>query len=199
MATIVNIHEAKTHLSRLLDRVYGGEEIIIAKAGRPVARLVAAAQQPERRAGECAGRTGRRTGVRRGATGGGSGRLRAAVNLLLDTHAFLWWVTDDPRMSPHAREIIAHGGNTLFFSAASRWEIAIKARLGRLQVPENLGRFLPEQLSRKAIRVLPIHLSHALHVHELPEHHRDPFDCLLVSQALLENLPILSVYSQLAR
>jgi PIN domain nuclease of toxin-antitoxin system len=102
-------------------------------------------------------------------------------------------------LSPRAREIIADGGNTLFFSAASGWKIAIKARLGRLQVPKNLGRFLPEQLSRKAIRVLPIHLSHALHVHGLPEHHRDLFDRLLVSQALLENSPILSVYSQLAR
>ena len=87
----------------------------------------------------------------------------------------------------------------MFFSAAIGWEVAIKARLGRLQVPENLGRFLPEQLSRKAIRVLYLHLSHALHVYGLPEHHRDPFDRLLVSQALLESLPILSVYSQLAR
>jgi PIN domain nuclease of toxin-antitoxin system len=121
------------------------------------------------------------------------------VNLLLDTHAFLWWVTDDPRLSPHAREVIADGGNVLFFSAASGWEIAIKARLGRLRVPEDLGRFLPEQLSRNAIRVLPIHLSHALRVYGLPDHHRDPFVRLLVSQALLENLPVLSADPQLAR
>jgi PIN domain nuclease of toxin-antitoxin system len=121
------------------------------------------------------------------------------MNLLLDTHAFLWWVTDDPRLSSRAREVIANGGNILFFSAASEWEIVLKARLGRLQAPEDLGRFLPEQLSRNAIRVLPIHLSHALHVHGLPDHHQDPFDRLQVSQALLENLPVLSVDSQLAR
>lgn len=82
---------------------------------------------------------------------------------------------------------------------ASGWEIAIKARLGKLQVPEGLGRFLTEQLSRNAIQVLPIHLSHTLHVYTLPNHHRDPFDRLLVSQALLENLPMLSADPQLAR
>ena len=121
------------------------------------------------------------------------------MNLLLDTHAFLWWITDAPQLSPHASEVIADGGNVLFFSAASGWEIAIKARLGKLQVPEDLGRFLTGQLSRNAIRVLPIHLSHALHVYTLPDHHRDPFDRLLVSQALLENLPMLSANPQLAR
>lgn len=121
------------------------------------------------------------------------------MNLLLDTHAFLWWITDAPWLSPRARELIADGGNVLFFSAASGWEIAIKARLGKLQVPEDLGRFLTEQLSRNAIRVLPVHLSHTLHVYTLPNHHRDPFDRLLVSQALLENLPVLSADPQLAR
>ncbi len=121
------------------------------------------------------------------------------MNLLLDTHAFLWWISDDRRLSPRAREAIADGGNVLFFSAASGWEIAIKARLGKIQVPDDLGRFLTGQLSRNAIQVLPIHLSHALHVHSLPDHHRDPFDRLLVSQALLEDLPVLSADPQLAR
>lgn len=121
------------------------------------------------------------------------------MNLLLDTHAFLWWISDDRRLSPRAREAIADGGNVLFFSAASGWEIAIKARLGKIQVPDDLGRFLTGQLSRNAIQVLPIHLSHALHVHSLPDHHRDPFDRLLVSQALLEDLPILSADPQLTR
>lgn len=121
------------------------------------------------------------------------------MNLLLDTRAFLWWITDAPGLSPRAREVIADGSNVLFFSAASGWEIAIKARLGKLQVPEDLGRFLIEQLSRNAIRVLPVHLSHALHVYKLPDHHLDPFDRLLVSRALLENLPMLSADPQLAR
>ena len=121
------------------------------------------------------------------------------MNLLLDTHAFLWWITDGSRLSPRAREAIADGGNVLFFSAASGWEIAIKARLGKLRVPEDLRRFLTEQLSRNAIQVLPIHLSHALHVYTLPDHHRDPFDRLLISQSLLENLPVLSADPQLAQ
>ncbi len=121
------------------------------------------------------------------------------MNLLLDTHAFLWWISDDRRLSPRAREAIADGSNVLYFSAASGWEIAIKARLGKLQVSDDLGRFLTGQLSRNAIRVLPIHLSHALHEHSLPDHHRSPFDRLLVSQALLEDLPILSANPQLTR
>jgi PIN domain nuclease of toxin-antitoxin system len=120
------------------------------------------------------------------------------VRALLDTHAFLWWITDDPQLSSRAREIIADGCNELFFSAASGWEIAIKARLGRLEVPEDLERFLTEQLSRNAIRALPIYLSHALHTYTLPGHHRDPFDRLLVSQALLEKLPVLSADPQIA-
>lgn len=87
----------------------------------------------------------------------------------------------------------------MFFSAASGWEIAIKSRLGRLEVPDNLERFLPEQLSRNAIQPLPVYLSHALHTRDLPEHHRDPFDRLLVSQAMLEKLPVLSLDPEIAR
>ncbi len=117
----------------------------------------------------------------------------------MDTHAFLWWITDSPRLSDRAREIIADGRNELFFSAASGWEIAIKSRLGRLETPVNLERFLPEQLSLNAIQPLPVYLSHALHTRDLPEHHRDPFDRLLVSQAMLEKLPVLSLDPEIAR
>lgn len=120
------------------------------------------------------------------------------MRALLDTHAFLWWTTDSPRLSDRAREVIADGRNELFFSAASGWEIAIKAGLGRLEVPEDLGRFMSEQLSRNAFEVLPVHLSHALRVHALPDHHRDPFDRLLVAQSLLEELPILSADPRIA-
>ena len=121
------------------------------------------------------------------------------MRALLDTHAFLWWISDDPRLSEKAREIIADGRNDLFFSAASGWEISIKAGLGRLEVPENLQRFIADQLSRNAIQVLPIYLSHALHTGTLPVHHRDPFDRILVSQAILEEMPLLSADSQLSR
>lgn len=121
------------------------------------------------------------------------------MRALLDTHTFLWWVTDDPRLSLRVREIITDGRNDLFFSAASGWEIAIKASLGKVEVPEDLERFLAEQLSRNAIQVLPIYLNHALHVYTLPVHHRDPFDRLLISQAALEELTVLSADPQFAR
>ena len=120
------------------------------------------------------------------------------MKALLDTHAFLWWISDDPRLSEKAREIIADGRNELFFSAASGWEISIKAGLGRLEVPEDLQRFISDQLSRNAIQALPIYLSHTLHTGSLPGHHRDPFDRILVSQAILEQIPLLSADPQIS-
>jgi PIN domain nuclease of toxin-antitoxin system len=121
------------------------------------------------------------------------------VRALFDTHAFLWWITDSPRLSSRVREIIADGRNELFFSAASGWEIAIKARSGRLEIAGDLERFLTEQLSQNAIQVLPIYLSHVLRTYVLPGHHRDPYDRLLVSQALLERLPIISADARISR
>jgi PIN domain nuclease of toxin-antitoxin system len=121
------------------------------------------------------------------------------MNALLDTHAFLWWITDTPELSPRAREVISDGHNQLFLSAASGWEIAIKAKLGRLQLPHNLERFVSEHVSLNAISSLPIQLSHALHVYTLPDHHRDPFDRILVAQSQLEKLPIVTKDPQIAR
>lgn len=114
------------------------------------------------------------------------------MKVLLDTHSFLWWVTDDPRLSPRAREIIGNGENTLLFSAASAWEIAIKARLGRLVLSEPVAEFVPDQLALNAIESLPIALNHALAAGSLPDHHRDPFDRMLVAQGQAENMPILT-------
>lgn len=120
------------------------------------------------------------------------------MRALLDTHVFLWWITDDPRLSPRVRKIIRNGKNELFLSAASGWEIAIKARLGRLELPATPERFIPEQMAINAIASLPIQMSHTLHVHALPGHHRDPFDRLLIAQAQLENLPIVTADPQIA-
>ena len=120
------------------------------------------------------------------------------MKVLLDTHTFLWWITDHPQLSPRVREIIGDGNNELFVSAASGWEIAIKAKLGRLQLPDEPQRFILEQLSLNAIQSLPIQMSHALHVFTLPDHHRDPFDRILISQAQLEGLPILTADPQIA-
>ncbi len=118
--------------------------------------------------------------------------------ILLDTHAFLWWITDDQRLSNHAREIISNGDNELFLSAASGWEITIKVQIGRLNLPDEPKRFIPEQRKLNFIQSLPIQMSHALHVSTLPDYHRDPFDRLLVAQAQLEGMPILSADPQIA-
>jgi PIN domain nuclease of toxin-antitoxin system len=114
------------------------------------------------------------------------------MRLLLDTHAFLWWVLDDARLSPAARDLIADPTAEILFSAVSAWEIAIKARTGRLDLPEDVPAFVHDQVRRNRFTVLPIALRHALQVHALPDHHRDPFDRLLVAQAQVEALPLVS-------
>ncbi|MBS3975547.1 MAG: type II toxin-antitoxin system VapC family toxin [Syntrophomonadaceae bacterium] len=120
------------------------------------------------------------------------------MKVLLDTHAFLWWVVDSSDLSPRAREVISDGENQLFLSAASGWEIAIKTRLGKLRLPGHLDAFISEQLATNFIDVLPVSMHHALYTYTLPEHHRDPFDRMLVAQAKLENLPIVTADPQIA-
>ena len=119
------------------------------------------------------------------------------MKVLLDTHALLWWQIDSPRLSSRAREIMSDGRHTLLWSAASSWELAIKVGLGRLTLPELPSRYVPRVLRESCIHSLAIEHSHALRVAELPDHHRDPFDRLLVAQGQLEKLPILSADEQL--
>ncbi len=121
------------------------------------------------------------------------------MKALLDTHAFLWWITDNPMLSSHVRKIISDGRNELFFSAASGWEIAIKAQLGRIKIPDKPEIFISEQMIANAIQSLPIQISHAFHVYNLPSYHRDPFDRMLIAQAQLEGLPILTNDPQISR
>jgi PIN domain nuclease of toxin-antitoxin system len=110
--------------------------------------------------------------------------------VLLDTHAFLWWVTDDPRLTKRARRTIS--GTTCLLSVASCWEMAIKASLGRLTVPGAVDRFVQEQLEVNGFNLLPIALEHTGRVAALPFHHRDPFDRLLAAQALAEDLSLVT-------
>ena len=105
------------------------------------------------------------------------------MRALLDTHTFLWWNIDDPQLSPIARDFIVDRRNELYFSAASAWEIAIKAGRGKLVLPEPPEKYVATRLALHRIHALPIQLSHALRVYELPELHRDPFDRLLVVQS----------------
>lgn len=121
------------------------------------------------------------------------------MRLLLDTHAFLWWVIDDDRLSERAGELIADGANDVYFSAASAWEIAIKAGLGRIRLSEDAWSLMPQQLERNAFQALPVHVAHAVAMITLPDHHRDPFGRLLVAQAITEGLTIISADEALAR
>lgn len=114
------------------------------------------------------------------------------MRLLLDTHSFLWWCADAPQLTRRVRRAVADGGNDVFVSAVNGWEIAIKSRLGKLSLPTRPDRFMRDMLARHAFGVLPITLRHALGEHDLPEHHSDPFDRLLVSQALVEGLTLVT-------
>ena len=120
------------------------------------------------------------------------------MKLLLDTHCFLWWFADDPRLGARARELISDGENAIYLSAASSWEIAIKVSLGKLTLPEPPDVYVPSRLSSQEIDGLPIEHVHALGVASLPPHHPDPFDRLIVSQATLEKLPILTADDRIA-
>jgi len=114
------------------------------------------------------------------------------VRLLLDTHAFLWWVAGSRELSRKARSAIGSGRNECLVSVASAWEIAIKISLGRLRIDGSLDRFLAEQIAANAFQPLPIDLKHAARVATLPFHHRDPFDRLLAAQALAEDLTLVT-------
>jgi PIN domain nuclease of toxin-antitoxin system len=103
------------------------------------------------------------------------------------------------RLSPRARALVETTEHELFFSAASAWEIAIKHALGRLTLPEPPGRYVPSRLERMKMTPLPIEHDHALKVATLPAHHRDPFDRILVAQAQIEELSILTGDRAIAR
>jgi PIN domain nuclease of toxin-antitoxin system len=118
------------------------------------------------------------------------------VNLLLDTQALLWFLSDDPRLHGSTRELIADPTHDVFISAASVWEIAIKIRLGKLAVPPDIAAWLPTQVAANRFIPLPITLVHAAGVEHLPMHHVDPFDRLLISQAQVEHLTVLTSDAQ---
>ena len=122
------------------------------------------------------------------------------MRVLLDTHAFLWWVTEHgARLSDRARDVIVDGDTEIAFSIASVWEIAIKAGAGRMELPDAVERYLPDRLRHHAIELLAIELPHALRAGALPHIHGDPFDRMLVAQAQVEGLPILTADPAISR
>jgi PIN domain nuclease of toxin-antitoxin system len=119
------------------------------------------------------------------------------MRILLDTHAWLWMNAEPERLSPEALELIQDLSNELLLSAASAWEIAIKAALGKLVLPEPPSRYIPSRMQAGGVTSLPVTVAHAAAVADLPRHHRDPFDRMLVAQAKLERVPILTSDPQL--
>jgi PIN domain nuclease of toxin-antitoxin system len=121
------------------------------------------------------------------------------MRILLDTQVWLWMIARPERLSVRARQLVVGAEHQLLLSAASAWEIAIKYALGKLTLPAAPAVAVPEWMMRSGVTALPVLHSHALGVASLPPHHRDPFDRLLVAQAMLERLPILTADPQIGR
>ena len=118
------------------------------------------------------------------------------MRLLLDTQVWLWSLVSPARIGSEAAALLEDSANSLLFSAASSWEIAIKYGLGRLSLPEPPADFILPRLTRDSIEPLPVHHRHVCAVAGLPNHHRDPFDRLLVAVAQVEDLPLVSADKQ---
>lgn len=111
---------------------------------------------------------------------------------LLDTHTWLWMLTEPDRLRPEIRELLTDPREELLLSAVSSWEIAIKYRLGRLPLPEPPMTYVPDRIRRTGVTLLAVEHDHALRVSELPERHRDPFDRLLICQAQALGIAVIT-------
>lgn len=121
------------------------------------------------------------------------------MRILLDTHCWIWCLEAPERLSRGAQDLIADQGNQVFLSAASSWEMAIKHAAGKLRLPEAPERYVPSRLEALAMSVLPVELPHTLRVASLPPLHGDPFDRLLVAQAQIERLSLLTADPEILR
>ena len=117
------------------------------------------------------------------------------MNLLLDTHALLWWLADAAELGNNAREAIRDPSRVVYFSAVNVWEVVLKRALGKLTVPRQFPRVLNEQPFER----LAMTIDHAFKVGELPIHHRDPFDRLLIAQCLVEGLTLVTHDGDIAK
>ena len=121
------------------------------------------------------------------------------MRVLLDTHVFLWWNQGSEHLPKKALRLLADPANSLILSVASAWEIAIKTRAGKLRIPEDAATYVQTRVSHYGMEILPIHLAHALALHNLPALHRDPFDRMLVVQSQIEKLSILTADPEIRR
>jgi PIN domain nuclease of toxin-antitoxin system len=121
------------------------------------------------------------------------------VKVLLDTHVFLWAITDDARLTTKNREIYMAQENELYLSVASIWEILLKTGLGKLPLPAPAAEFITKQMDKNRVALLPIRVSHLVKLETLPPLHRDPFDRMIAAQALAEGVPVMTVDEAFAR
>jgi PIN domain nuclease of toxin-antitoxin system len=122
------------------------------------------------------------------------------LKVLLDTHVFLWWASErGARLSDRVRDLLTDGATEVAFSVVSAWEIAIKVGGGRMELPGDVERYLPDRLRHHGFELMPIQLSHAFRAGSLPRLHGDPFDRMLVAQAQVEGLPILTADPAISR
>ena len=115
------------------------------------------------------------------------------MKYLLDTHSLIWFIEGDVKLSLHARQLMDDEANELFVSVGSLWEMAIKFSIGKLNLGRPFAEMFPQQLTDNSIEILGITVDHLRIVCDLPFHHRDPFDRLIIAQAVVERLPIISV------
>jgi PIN domain nuclease of toxin-antitoxin system len=120
------------------------------------------------------------------------------VKILLDTHAFLWLVSDHSRLSDKAKAVFLDNSNDLYLSAVSGFEIAVKHGLGKLKLSESPMDFVSRRIENNNLIELPITMEHATNLQNLPLIHRDPFDRLLISQSMVESIPLLSADKQIS-
>ncbi|HON91720.1 MAG TPA: type II toxin-antitoxin system VapC family toxin [Sedimentisphaerales bacterium] len=117
------------------------------------------------------------------------------MNLLLDTHAFLWFIDGSAKLSQRARELIEDQGNAKLVSVASLWEMGLKMSLGRLELAQPFGDLIPRQMELNGFGLLPVRISHIARIISLPFQHRDPFDRMIVAQCVAEGLSVVSLDS----
>lgn len=113
------------------------------------------------------------------------------MKYLIDTHTLLWIVTNDPKLSAKAKDLYLDSENEIFISIASIWELSIKSSLGKISLEQPLDEFVDEHVKGNDIRILKIELPHVLRIENLPFYHRDPFDRLIISQSIEDNIPII--------
>ena len=121
------------------------------------------------------------------------------MNLLSDTHAFIWSFSNIKRLSPTVAKEFKNPANQIFLSVASIWEMQIKIKLGKMVFNDTLENIIAEQQTVNNIQILPVYLSHALYLENLPLHHKDPFDRLLISQAIVENMTLVTADPEFAK